>query len=60
MLGTICCSDVVHWNFNCLILFKKCYDCSGSTPAASTKFRESEIWCPEPVEGHALLLQKAL
>ena len=41
---------------------------AGSTPAASTKFRESEIWCPEPaygelaesVEGHALLLQKAL
>jgi hypothetical protein len=28
---------------------------AGSTPAASTKFRESEIWCPELVEGHALL-----
>jgi len=47
-----------------------CYHCNylGSTPAASTKFRESEIWCPElacgelaeSVEGHALLVQKAL
>ena len=47
-------------HFESLITTCYHYHFLGSTPAASTKFRFREIWCPELVEGHALLVQKAL